>query len=278
MATRSPRFNFGTKTYIMGVLNVTPDSFSDGGRFFDTKDAVRRGLEMASEGADIIDVGGESTRPGAKPVERAEEMERVIPVIAGLAKKIAIPISIDTRKSEVADGALKAGASIVNDVSGLKFDRYMAGVVSRHKAYLVVMHMKGEPEYMQVDPHYDDLMAEIIAGLKASVEIAAGEGIAKDRIIIDPGIGFGKTVEHNLEILNKLKELKVLNMPICVGASRKSFIGKILGIEDTDSRLAGTIAASVIAAMNGADILRVHDVRQAVEACRMADAVMKMRS
>lgn len=229
----------------MGILNVTPDSFSDGGKFFNKTDAVRRGLRMAAEGADIIDVGGESTRPGSAGVSEAEELRRVIPVISSLARKTGIPISVDTRKSAVAEAALKAGAGIVNDISGLAADPDMARTIARHKAAVIVMHMKGEPETMQLRPRYRDLMAEIAESLERSIRTALRAGIAKKDIAIDPGIGFGKTVGHNLEILRRLGELKRLGCRICVGVSRKSFIGKILGIADPDARSYGSIAAAV---------------------------------
>jgi len=258
----------------MGVLNVTPDSFSDGGRFFDYDRAVARALEMAREGADIIDIGGESTRPGSAGVSAAEELKRVLPVVEAVAAKAGIPVSIDTRKSEVAEEALKAGASVVNDVSGLRHDSGMADVAVKYGASIIVMHMKGAPENMQSNPAYTDLIGEITGFLKESIEIAKRAGVAEEDIIIDPGIGFGKTVEHNLTILNRLGEFKVLKRPICVGVSRKSFIGKLLNGAPADARLSGTLAAAVIAIMKGADILRVHDVKEAKEAAVVADGIL----
>jgi len=261
------------KTLLMGVLNVTPDSFSDGGRFFDKDKAIARALEMEEEGADIIDVGGESTRPGAKPVNQDEELDRVVPVIRSIRKVSGITISVDTRNAVVAEAAIKAGAGIINDVSGLHNDRNMAGVAAKYGCRLVVMHMKGEPENMQDDPRYTDIIAEISASLKGSVDIAAKAGVLKENIIIDPGIGFGKTVEHNLEILRRLGEFLTLGFPICVGTSRKSFLGYILGADDAKDRLIGTIATCVIAVMNGAGILRVHDVKEVREAIAITDSV-----
>ena len=261
----------------MGVLNVTPDSFSDGGLFFEKSDAVARAVQMAKDGADIIDVGGESTRPGAGDVDAAEELRRVIPVIRAISDGIDIPVSIDTRKAKVAEEALKAGASIVNDVSGLRHDPAMAVVVAKSGAYVIVMHMKGTPQNMQANPVYYNLMKELAEYFKGSVEIASKAGVKKEKIIIDPGIGFGKTVEHNIEILNRLGELKKLDMPICVGTSRKSFIGKILNSSKAEDRLAGTIATCVIAVMNGANILRVHDVKEVKEAALITDSILNKK-
>ena len=270
----SPRFKLADRTYVMGVLNVTPDSFYDGGSFFDIGKAVCHALDMARDGADIIDVGGESTRPGADEMSAKEEIARVIPVIRAVLKKIDIPISVDTRKSEVADAAIRSGARIVNDVSGLRYDRQMAAVVAKNGATLIVMHMKGIPKDMQVAPRYGDVVRDIIKDLKLSIRMALAAGIKDSDIIIDPGIGFGKTCRHNLSILNRLDEFKVLKFPICVGVSRKSFIGKALGLKDPAQRLAGTIAASVTAIIRGANIIRVHDVKEAVEAARITDAIM----
>ena len=262
------------QTLVMGVLNVTPDSFSDGGAFFNKKDAVSRGLKMLAEGACIIDVGGESTRPGAREVPVAEELDRVIPVIERLTKKTKELISIDTRKSQVAEEALKAGARIVNDVSGLHFDSRMAEVIARRKADVIIMHSKGTPRTMQLSPSYKDIVRDIIRSLKSSIAIARKAGVAEASIIIDPGIGFGKTVEHNLEILNRLDEFGCLGKPICIGTSRKSFIAKVLGGEAGEDRLAGTLATSVIAIMKGARIIRVHDVKEMSRAARMADGIL----
>lgn len=257
----------------MGVLNVTPDSFYDKGRFFDRKKAVKHALDMERDGADIIDVGGESTRPGAADVNLDEELRRVVPVIRAISKKVRISVSIDTRKAKVADAALKAGASIVNDVSALKGDPGMADVVARHRAKIILMHMKGNPENMQADPRYVDAVKDIVKSLKGSIDIAKRAGIKDDKIIIDPGIGFGKTVKHNLEILRGLKYFKKLGYPLCIGASRKSFIGKILGSKCPEDRLAGSLAAAAVAAMNGANIIRAHDTGFTRQVVRMIDSI-----
>ncbi len=258
----------------MGVLNVTPDSFSDGGRFFDKDAAVRRAMEMAGEGAGIIDVGGESTRPGSKEVPAEEEIRRVVPVIEKLAGKIKAEISVDTRKSKVAEAALKAGASIINDVSGLRHDRDMAKVAAKYGAGIILMHMKGSPENMQDSPRYSDLIGEIKEGLRLSALEAFEAGVKQGFVAIDPGIGFGKTVEHNLEILNRLEEFKDLGFPICVGTSRKSFLGKLLDRPTADDRLAGTIATCVAAVIKGARIIRVHDVKAARDAVTITEKIL----
>ncbi|MDD5450111.1 MAG: dihydropteroate synthase [Candidatus Omnitrophica bacterium] len=249
----------------MGVLNVTPDSFSDGGRFFDREKAVARGLEMLKEGADIIDIGGESTRPGAEPVSLDEELNRVLPVIKGLAPVIDIPISVDTSKPSAAEEAIKAGASMINNVMGTPLDSRMAEIAARYEVPIVLMHIKGLPRTMQKNPAYEDLIGEIIEALKGSIAIARGSGVAGDKIIIDPGIGFGKTVSHNLEIVRRLSEFKALGYPLLVGVSRKSFIGAITGIDDPLARLMGSAAAAAACAFNGADIVRVHDVKETAE-------------
>ena len=262
------------KTRIMGVLNITPDSFSDGGKFLDKDKAIAQGLSMARDGADIIDVGGESTRPGAGDLNAEEEISRTVPVIEELSKKLKIPISIDTRKSEVAEAAIKAGATMINDVSGLRYDPKLAGIAAKYGVAIILMHMKGTPQNMQDDPKYNNLIEEIIDGLKGSIRIAKEAGIAEDKIIVDPGIGFGKSTEHNLEIIKSLGELKTLGRPICIGTSRKSFIGKVLNIPNADDRLAGTLATCIMAVTNGADILRVHDVRYCKEAAMIVDSIL----
>jgi dihydropteroate synthase len=256
----------------MGVLNVTPDSFSDGGMFFDREYAVGRGLKIESEGADIIDIGGESTRPGAKPVPAKEECRRIIPVVKILAKRLRIPVSVDTSKSEVARQALDAGAVMINDVTGLRRDHRIAKLACRYKAALVLMHMKGSPRTMQKDPRYKDLMSEITESLRNSVAIATEAGVSGDRVVVDPGIGFGKTLEHNLQILKKLRELKSLGYPVMVGPSRKAFIGKVSGA-GTDGRIFGTAAAVVSAIKNGADMVRVHDVKEMRQVAQITEAI-----
>lgn len=275
--TRQADLAFSKRTYVMGVLNVTPDSFSDGGKFLDKSKAIEHAIDMAAAGADMIDVGGVSTRPGARDVSIDEELGRVIPVLESLSKVIKIPISIDTRRSRVAEEAIRGGASIVNDVSGLRHDPAMAPVVARHGAAVIIMHMKGEPQNMQLNPAYKNLIEELIAFFRESINIARDAGVQEEKIIIDPGIGFGKTVEHNLEILNRLDEFKILGRPICIGTSRKSFIGKILDVSEPGDRLIGTLATCVIAVMKGANILRVHDVKETLQAARMTDSILKSK-
>ena len=251
------------KPLVMGVVNVTPDSFSDGGEYVTREAAYRRALQIQGQGADIIDIGGESTRPGAQEVGVKEEIKRVIPVLKRFIKKAKVPVSIDTRKPEVAEQALKMGASIINDITGLLQNERMAGVISSHKAAVVIMHIKGAPRTMQNAPRYKDLLSEIKNTLKRSVEVAKKAGIKKDSIIIDPGIGFGKTVNHNLRIINSIGRFKELGLPVMVGLSRKSFMGKVLKL-DVEDRIIPTIACNAIAIKNGADIIRVHDVKEAI--------------
>lgn len=263
------RMPIGKRTYIMGILNVTPDSFSDGGKFLDVNRAVERALEMAREGADIIDVGGESTRPGSIPVPAEEELKRVIPVIEAIVDKVDVPISIDTYKAEVAEEALKRGVSIVNDVWGLKYDPKMAEVVAKYDAGVIIMHNKTEAIY-------EDLMGDIIRFFRSSLDIAEKAGIPKDSIILDPGIGFGKTYEHNLEILNRLEELKFLGYPILLGTSRKSVIGKTLDLPP-DQRKEGTAATVALGIAKGVDFVRVHDVKEMVRVAKMSDAIVRWK-
>ncbi len=255
---------------VMGILNVTPDSFSDGGDYFDREAALDRALQMVEEGADLLDVGGESTRPGAPPVPLEEEERRVVPVIEHLAHRVGVPMSVDTYKAAVARRAVGAGAALVNDVSGLRMDPAMAGVVADLGAGLVVMHMRGDPRTMQSDTRYSDLVGEIFRALEESVDRAVEAGVARDRVWVDPGIGFGKSAEQNLVLLRRLAEFRSLGCPVLVGASRKSFIGRTLGIEDPKDRLEGSLAAAVVAVWNGARILRVHDVRATRRAADLA--------
>jgi len=262
----------GKRTLLMGVLNVTPDSFSDDGFFFDKEKAIAHGLRMVEEGADIIDIGGESTRPGSKPLELEEELRRVIPVIESLAKEVDVPISIDTYKSTVAQRAIEAGAEIINDISGLHFDPSLAQLAAKEDAPLVLMHIRGTPETMQKDVHYDSLFSEILQYLKDSIQRAESAGLDPRQIIIDPGIGFGKTVEDNLLIIKNLYEFRILGKPILLGTSRKTFIGKILNTEVGD-RLEGTLSSIAIGVLNGAHIIRSHDVLQAKKAIAVADAI-----
>ncbi len=261
------RLTLDTRPLIMGILNVTPDSFSDGGLFFSTRDAVSQAEKMVREGADIIDIGGESTRPFSEAVSEAEEIRRVIPVVEALVNHVKIPISIDTTKATVARHALNAGASIINDVSALRADPALAGVAADSGVPLILMHMKGTPGNMQVSPRYDDLLGEINAFLKQAVATAEKEGVQRSRIIIDPGIGFGKTVLHNLLLLKHLNSFKTMKLPVLIGPSRKAFVRKLLKpdhLTDIDPQLplveAGTQAAVAVAALNGADIVRVHNV------------------
>lgn len=262
----------GQRTLIMGILNVTPDSFSDGGRFFNLTNAVAHAKQMAADGADMIDIGGESTRPGAEPVSLDEELRRVIPVIKAIRQEIDTPISIDTYKAEVAEQALQAGANLVNDISALRFDDQMKRVVAKYKVPIVLMHMRGTPKTMQQNPTYEDVVKEIIAFLRERIEAATAAGISRESIIIDPGIGFGKLGWHNLEILKRLAEFRVLGCPILIGTSRKAFIGQILKTE-VNERLEGTLASVVISVLNGADIVRVHDVKAVKRAVAITDAV-----
>lgn len=251
---------------------MTPDSFSDGGLFLDAERAVEHGRKLAAEGADVLDVGGESTRPGAEAVGEREELERVAPVIEGLAAQPA-QISVDTSKLAVAEAALDSGASIVNDVTALRADPGLAGLCADRDAEMVLMHMQGSPRTMQENPTYDDVVADVKTFLEERMRFAVAEGVPEERIWLDPGIGFGKTVEHNLELLRRLRELTELGRPLVVGTSRKSFIGKISGAE-VDQRLGGTVASCALAFANGAAMLRVHDVREVREGMQVAAAIL----
>ncbi|OGU18245.1 MAG: dihydropteroate synthase [Geobacteraceae bacterium GWC2_53_11] len=259
---------------IMGILNVTPDSFSDGGLHFDRDRAVETALRMEADGADIIDIGGESTRPGSVAVSWEDECERIIPVIERLAGKLSCAISVDTWKSGVAERAVLAGAEIINDISGFTFDSEMAGVAAAHNAGVVLMHTRGTPETMQQDTGYADLMGEVMSALRHSLLLARDAGISDDRIALDPGIGFGKDVAGNLEVIRRLSELSVFGLPVLVGPSRKSFIGSVLGRTQTDDRLFGTAATVALCVAHGAAILRVHDVRAMRDVADMAHAVI----
>jgi len=256
----------------MGVVNVTPDSFSDGGLFLEPDAAIAHGRELLAEGADILDVGGASTRPGAEPVSQHEELRRVLPVLDGLA---GARVSIDTTKAAVARAAIDAGAGIVNDVSALRFDPGLAGVVAESGVTCVLMHMLGEPRTMQRDPRYKDVVGDVKAFLEERLGFAAAQGVAEDRVWLDPGIGFGKTVEHNLELLRRLDELTAIGRPVVVGTSRKSFLGKLAGGRAEDERLPGTIATNVLAYERGASVFRVHDVAPVVDALRVAAATVR---
>ena len=260
------------RTAVMGILNVTPDSFFDGGAYFSLRDAVNHGLSLARDGADIVDVGGESTRPYSDPLPLDEELRRVIPVIKALAQETELTISIDTYKSEVARLAIEAGATMVNDVSALRFDPGMGPLVAEADLPIVLMHMKGTPRDMQVNPTYEDLIGEILAFLRKAVDEAHSVGIRKELVIIDPGIGFGKSFDDNLRILRELDAFSSLGQPIMVGTSNKAFIGHTLGLPP-DSRDTGTMATVAAAVMNGADIVRVHNVKTTKETVRMIDAI-----
>ncbi len=255
----------------MGIVNVTPDSFSDGGRYLDPAAAIAHGEELVRDGADVLDVGGESTRPGAEPVDAVEESRRVLPVVEGLAHRATV--SIDTSKAAVAAAAIDAGASIVNDVTALQGDPEMASLCAERGVGVVLMHMPGNPRTMQDDPRYDDVVGDVKAFLAGRLEFAMSQGIAEDRIWLDPGIGFGKRLEHNLELLRRLGDLVELGRPVVVGTSRKSFIGEVDG-SGVGDRIGGTIASSVLAAVEGAGVLRVHDVAETAQAIRVAEAVL----
>lgn len=265
-------YDLSARTHVMGIVNVTPDSFSDGGKFLDADAAVDHALRMADEGADFIDVGGESSRPGSDPISVEEEIRRTIPVIERIAAKVSVPISIDTYKSEVARRALDAGATIVNDISAMTMDERMAVVVAEHRASVILMHMKGTPKTMQVDPMYTDVVGEVREYLAKRIDAARAAGIGQ--IMIDPGIGFGKTLEHNLALIRNLGALRDLGVPVLVGPSRKSFLGTILNLP-VEERLEGTAAAVTVCILNGASVVRVHDVRAMVRVAKVADALKR---
>jgi len=263
----------GKQTLIMGILNVTPDSFSDGGEYLDPEVAVRRGKELIAQGADILDLGGESTRPGAAPVGVEEELARLLPVLTGLIAEVEVPISIDTTKFEVAKECIARGAAIINDVSGLA-DPRLAELAAESGAGLVVMHTQGTPQTMQNNPVYASVVSEVLDSLRQSCQIAEGKRVMADQIVIDPGIGFGKTRKHNLELLQRLSEFRVLGYPILLGTSRKTVIGQVLGLP-VDDRVEGTAATVALGIQAGADIVRVHDVREMARVAKMADAIVR---
>jgi len=269
----------GERTLIMGVINVTPDSFSDGGRLLDAAAAIDAGVRMADEGADLIDVGGESTRPGAEPLEASEERRRVLPVIEGLAAKVRVPLSIDTYKAATAEAALGAGASLVNDVSGLRYEPNLGEVAARHRAVLVLMHTRGRSKDMYQQASYHDVVAEVLDELRESMAFAGKAGVPSERIILDPGLGFAKEAAHSYEVLARLSEFAELGRPLLVGPSRKSFLAKPIGTQvpaaDRDWPTAAAVAAAVLA---GADIVRVHAVREMVQVVRVADEIRRYYS
>lgn len=264
---------------VMGILNVTPDSFSDGGRYADINAALKRADEMIAEGADVIDIGGESTRPGSKRVSTDDEISRVVPVIEAISKRLDVPVSIDTSKSAVANAAVDAGAEIINDISGLRFDEAIAEVAARHKTGLVLMHSRGEFETMHSQPPVEDIITEVEKDLRRSISAAAAAGVAGEQIALDIGLGFGKTLDQNLKLIAQLDRLvkEFPGFPILVGASRKSFLGKLLGKDDPKERLSGSLASAAIAVWNGAKILRVHDVAATVDAVKIVTQT-KLRS
>jgi dihydropteroate synthase len=260
---------------LLGIVNVTPDSFSDGGLFLEPERAIEHALRLVDEGADLLDIGGESTRPGARGVSATEELDRVGPVLEGL-RHVEVPISIDTAKVAVAEMALDAGAEMVNDVTAFRSEPRLAALCADRGCGVVLMHMQGTPRTMQRDPAYDDVVDDIKAFLAERIEFATSEGVEEERIWIDPGIGFGKTVEHNLELLNRLGELRELGRPVVIGASRKSFIGRITG-RDVHERLGGTIASNVVALLGGAEVFRVHDVAELRQALDVTEAILGRR-
>jgi len=265
----------GERTLVVGVVNVTPDSFSDGGLFAGVDEAVEHGARLVDDGADLVDVGGESTRPGSDPVPVDEELRRVVPVIEGVVKsRPEVVVSVDTRKAEVARAALDVGAVVVNDVTG-GIDPSLLEAVAEARAGVILMHMLGEPKTMQEDPRYTDVVAEVHEFLRERIESAVFSGIPEERICIDPGIGFGKSVEHNLALLRAVPALRLLGAAVMVGASRKRFIGSLTGVDDPADRLEGSLAVAVLAAAHGADLVRVHDVKETVRALKVADAVVR---
>ena len=265
-------FNFPRPMVVMGVLNTTPDSFSDGGRFLDTDTATKHGLRLADEGAEIIDIGGESTRPGSEPVSVKEELRRVVPVIERLTKRCGAVISIDTQKPTVARAALDAGASIVNDIAANRQSTEMWRVVAEARAGYICMHMQGTPQTMQAEPHYDDVLLEVGDFFRERLAVMADHGVSSEQVALDPGIGFGKTLNHNIKLLSRLNRFRITQRPLMVGVSRKSFIGKLLGTP-TNDRLPASLACAAWAAAEGAHIVRVHDVAETVQAVRMAEAL-----
>ncbi|MBD2514105.1 dihydropteroate synthase [Nostoc sp. FACHB-973] len=268
-------FEWGQRTYLMGILNVTPDSFSDGGEFNTTSAALVQAQALVAAGADIIDVGGQSTRPGAKQITLQEELDRVLSVLQVLRPEISVPISVDTTRAAVARASVEAGADMINDISGGSFDSEMLPTIASLGVPIILMHIRGTPQTMQQMTDYQDLMAEIFSFLQKQIAAATAAGIHRDKVIIDPGIGFAKNYEQNLEIFQQLRSLRALNCPILVGASRKSFIGRILNQPDPKARVWGTAAACCAAIVNGADILRVHDVQEMRDVSLVADAIFR---
>jgi dihydropteroate synthase len=271
---RSRTLTLGERTLVMGVLNVTPDSFSDGGHYFDTDAAVRRALEMEAEGADLIDIGGESTRPGAEGVSGEEQLRRILPVIEKLRRRLGAAISVDTSKSAVAEAAVKAGAEIINDVTGLRGDARVAEVAAAWKVPLILMHMRGQPRTMQKGPFAKNVMPDVTGGLRNSIAVARRAGVLKTQIVIDPGLGFGKSYEQNYQLMARLPELARLGYPLLIGAARKSFVGRALGGAPKAQRAWGTAATVTAAVLGRAHIVRVHDVAEMVQVVRVADEIL----
>lgn len=275
---RSGKLVLGERTLVMGVLNVTPDSFSDGGKFFDTERAVEQALGMERAGADLLDIGGESTQPGSVGISVQEELARVLPVLQALSGRMKIPVSIDTQKPEVAEAALDAGAYVINDISGLKSDPRIAEVAARRRVPLILIHMRGEPRTMQIGPFAQNVIKDVMQGLRQSVVIARKSGVAKSQIILDPGIGFGKSFAQNYELLQKLPQLAKLGYPLLVGTSRKGFLGATLARDGKpappEGRIWGTAATVTASILNGAHIVRVHDVNEMVQVARVADCLL----
>ncbi|NTX02018.1 dihydropteroate synthase [Myxococcus sp. CA040A] len=271
-------FEWGSRTYVMGVVNVTPDSFSDGGRYLSAEAAIAHGLALAEAGADLLDVGGESTRPGSQAVTAEQEVARVLPVIEGLRARTSVPLSVDTTKAAVARAALKAGVHLVNDITGFRSDPELARAVAESNAACCLMHIQGTPDTMQQAPRYEDLVDEVLDFLDDSVRLATSAGVARERILLDPGIGFGKTFDHNLYLLRRLGELRVSGLPLLVGTSRKGFLGALTGGKPAGERLAATLGSvAAMAVLGGADVVRVHDVAEARDALVVADAIRSAR-
>jgi dihydropteroate synthase len=268
---------WGRRTLVMGILNVTPDSFSDGGCFLEKDKAIAQGMKMVEEGADLIDIGGESSRPGAKRISDKEEKKRILPVLSSLRKKTKVLISVDTYKSSVAEAAIKEGADLINDISALRFDPKLKEVIAKYQVPVVLMHMKGTPRTMQKNPSYQNLIAEMIEFLRKQIEVAEKSGISREKVIVDPGIGFGKTVAHNLEIIRRLREFKSLGRPVLLGPSRKSFIGLTLNLPVSE-RLEGTLATLAYAVAQGVDLVRVHDVKEAKRIIKMTEEICHLLS
>jgi dihydropteroate synthase len=276
---RTLRLTLGERTLVMGVLNMTPDSFSDGGKYYQPEAAIQRALAMEQEGAEVLDIGGESTRPGAEETSAAEELERILPVLEGLRGRLKIPVSVDTRRAAVAELAIRAGAEMINDVSGLKTDARLAEVVAKNDVGLILMHMRGEPRTMQLGPFARDVMSDVMSGLRESVAMARKARLAKTQIILDPGIGFGKSHAQNYELIEKLPRLAALGYPLLVGTSRKGFLGATLARDGKpappEERIWGTAATVTASILGGAHIVRVHDVAEMVQVARVADCVVQ---